>query len=634
MKEEQKPEEQRDPGTDLEAVSDQRRSTPESEEFGGALFQNNHTAMFLVDPETADIVDANSAACSFYRYSYKDLVKMKIYDINALPKDDIVEAMQQATLEHENYFNFRHRLSNGEIKDVEVYSGPARIKGRILLYSIIHDITERKKAEKRLEESERSLKAILSASPIGICRLRNRVFEWVNEAMCKMTGYSFDEFVGKSARFLFESDAEHEKAALVYDSDKLCETRHIKKDGSTIEVLIQASIIDDSSFIATIADITDRKNVEKEQARIAKLESLGVLAGGIAHDFNNVLTMILGNVTLAKMYMGKDEEKAQEKFINAEQAISRARDLTQQLLTFSKGGAPIKKVVAIDEFLTNVCQFALTGTSAICKFDLDHDLLPVEIDEGQMTQAIGHIIINAHQAMPAGGTIRIRAENSAVGISADNLPAGRYVRVSITDEGNGIPDEYLSKIFDPYFTTKQTGCGLGLAVCYSVVRNHRGHIKVESSLGVGTTFSIYIPVFRGCQYEPKNVEEGTFSASGEKILVMDDEDSIREMMGDILSSFGYVVDFAKNGEEAISLYQDNAYDVVILDLTIPGGMGGKETIKELLRVDPRVKAIVSSGYSSDPIMSDFKQYSFRDVIAKPYKIEELKEVIERVIAED
>ena len=424
------------------------------------------------------------------------------------------------------------------------------------------------------------------------------------------------------------------EAALVYNTDKLCETQHRKKDGSIIEVLIQASPIDDSTFIVTVTDITDRKNAEKEQARMGKLESLGVLAGGIAHDFNNILTMILGNVSLAKMYMGKDQEKTREKLINAEQAIMRAKDLTQQLLTFSKGGAPIKKVVAIDGFLKDVCQFALTGTPVVCKFDLDHDLLPVEIDEGQMTQAIGHIVINGHQAMPEGGTILIKAENSIVGTSADNLPAGKYIKISITDEGNGIPDEYLSKIFDPYFTTKQKGSGLGLAVCYSVIKNHRGHIKVESTLGVGTTFHIYLPVFEGHQHNRKSVEEGTFSASGGRVLVMDDEDSIREMMGDILSSYGYVVDFARNGEEAISLYQDNAYDVVILDLTIPGGMGGKETMKELLVIDPHVKVIVSSGYSSDPIMSDYKQYGFRDVIAKPYRIEELEEVIERVIAED
>ena len=613
MSEEQQ--KQKDLNTDLEVSGSPRKNTRESEEFYSALFQNNHAVMLLVDPETADIVDANPAACSFYQYSYESLIKMKMHDINTLPKDNVLEVMRQAKQEYKNYFHFQHRLANAEIRDVEVYTGPVRIEGRTLLYSIIHDITERKSAEKRLEESERSLKAILSASPIGICRLKNRVFEWVNEAMCKMTSYSFEEFVGKSSRFLFENDAEHQNAGLVYNTDKLYETKHIAKDGSIIEVLIKASPIDGSSFIVTVTDITDRKNAEKEQARIGKLESLGVLAGGIAHDYNNILTMILGNVSLAKMYMGKDLQKTQEKLVNAEQAITRARDLTQRLLTFSRGGAPIKKVVAIDDFLKDVCQFALTGTPVVCRFDLDHDLSTIEIDEGQMTQAIGHIVINGQQAMHEGGTILIKAEDLIVGTSAKNLPAGRYIKIAITDQGNGIPDEYLSKIFDPYFTTKQKGSGLGLAVCYSIIKSHRGHIRVESTLGVGTTFHIYLPVFEGNQYKRKSVERGTFSASGRRVLVMDDEDSVREVIGDVLTSYGYIADFARDGEEALSRYHDNTYDVVILDLTIPGGMGGKETMKELLIIDPHAKVIVSSGYSSDPIMSDYKQYGFRDVIA-------------------
>jgi len=621
--------------TDLEKGNDLLTKKQDGETLYGTFFQDIHVVMLVVDPDTGDIINANSAACSFYLYNAETLLKMKIYEISVLSKEDIFENMGQAKKEYRNYFRSAHRLGNGEIRDVEVYISPILIKDRSLLFYIIHDITERKKAEDRLDESEKSLRAILSVSPIGICRLKNRVFEWVNEAMCRITGYSFEEFVGKRTRFLFENDAAYKQATSIHNADKLCETQHVRKDGSVIEVLLQASKIDSNTVIVTVTDITDRKNAEREQAKMGKLESLGVLAGGIAHDFNNILTMILGNVSLAKMYMAKDLDKSREKLVNAEQAITRAKDLTQRLLTFSKGGAPIKKVVAIGEFLKEACQFALTGTSAICEFVLAPDLQPVEIDEGQMTQAMGHIVINGSQAMPEGGKICIKAENVILDAPTDNIPAGTYVKISIIDQGQGIPEEYLGKIFDPYFTTKQKGSGLGLAVCYSIIKNHRGYIKVESTIGVGTAFHIYLRAFGSPAYSEGNIDGKTTSASSEgRVLGMDVAEDIGDILGDVLGMQGYVVDFAKNGEEAIELYKNGVYDVVILDLTVPGGMGGKETMRELLNMDKNVKVIVSSGYSSDPIMSNYKQYGFRDVISKPYRIEELGEIIERVIAEN
>jgi len=225
----------------------------------------------------------------------------------------------------------------------------------------------------------------------------------------------------------------------------------------------------------------------------------------------------------------------------------------------------------------------------------------------------------------------VQAENAIMGTPTPHLKAGRYVKISIIDQGIGIPEDHLNKIFDPYFTTKQKGSGLGLAIAYSVIKNHGGHIAVESALGVGTTFHVYLPVFQGILTSERNLEQ-SLPPSGARILVMDDEDSIRDLVGDILNLHGYAVDFAKNGEEAVALYQEHAYDAVMLDLTVPGGMGGKETVKELLKIDPHARAIVSSGYSSDPIMSEYAQYGFKDVIAKPYKIDELGEVIRRVIA--
>lgn len=481
-------------------------------------------------------------------------------------------------------------------------------------------------------ESERSLRAILSMSPIGICRVRGDVFQWVNDAMCRMTGYPMEALKEKGTRILFEREEEFLRAADALRRQGYAGTTLRRKDGAVIDVLAQAASIDDASQIITVLDITDRARAEREQAKIGKLESLGVLAGGIAHDFNNILTMILGNITLGKMYMDTDTERAKEKLTLAEQSIARAKDLTQQLLTFSRGGAPITKVSSIADYLKEAARFTLTGTSVTCRFDIADDLFPVAIDEGQINQAIGHIVMNAHQAMPQGGTMIISARNVTLENGAVDLAPGRYVHISITDNGIGIPEEHLDRVFDPYFTTKQKGSGLGLAICYSIFKNHRGSISVESTLGVGSTFDIYLPVHDVPTLgERRNIEDMT-TAIGGNVLVMDDEEAILEIVGDILAYHGFTVDFARDGEEAICLYQEREYDAVILDLTVPGGMGGREAMKELLRIDPMIRAIVSSGYSNDPIMSDFRQYGFKNVIAKPYDLEELGEVLRSVIA--
>ncbi len=497
-------------------------------------------------------------------------------------------------------------------------------------HSTIHDITGRN-AEAQTGESERSLRAILFASPIGICRVRGRVFEWVNDAMCRMTGYSVGDFYGQSSRFLFEKEEEYGRAGDLLYSQGWVETTFRKKDGTIIDVLAQAAPVGETSHIVTVTDITHRARAEREQAKIGKLESLGVLAGGIAHDFNNILTMILGNISLGKMYMATDQEKAREKFTLAEQAIGRAKDLTGQLLTFSRGGAPITKVSSIADHLEKTTRFTLTGTGVTCRFDIDPGLLPVAIDEGQMNQAIGHIVINAHQAMPGGGTLLINAKNVTIDDPTPNLAAGSYVNISFTDSGIGIPEEYLDLIFDPYFTTKQKGSGLGLTICYSIIKNHHGYITAESKLGVGSTFHIFLPVFEEKPAERRK-QEDMLTVDGGCVLVMDDEEAILEILGDILEYHGFKADFARDGEEALSLYQEKVYDAVILDLTVPGGMGGKEAMKELLKIDPAVRAIVSSGYSNDPIMSDFRQYGFRSVIAKPYDIDELGKVLRSVIS--
>ncbi|HWP49288.1 MAG TPA: GAF domain-containing protein [Candidatus Limnocylindrales bacterium] len=395
--------------------------------------------------------------------------------------------------------------------------------------------------------------------------------------------------------------------------------------------------------IAGIAtDITDRKKMEAELLKAQKLESIGVLAGGIAHDFNNILTAILLNISLAKMKVDPEGEIFKN-LDEAEKASLRAKDLTQQLLTFSKGGAPIKKTASIAELVKDSANFALRGSNVRCEFSIPEDLWLVEVDKGQMSQVIHNLILNAQQAMPEGGIIKVTAENKMVGVEGEQelpLPMGPYIKLSIQDEGTGIPAEHLPKIFDPYFTTKQKGSGLGLATTYSIIKRHGGYIGVESKLGVGTTFSIYLPASRKEIPLPKDSMEAGIEVnpqmSKKRILIMDDEEILREATSQILEQMGYEVALSRDGVEAIELYKKameshQPFEVVIMDLTIPGGMGGKETLRRLLEINPQVKAIVSSGYSNDPIMAEYKQYGFSGVISKPYKIEELSQTLRKVI---
>lgn len=391
-----------------------------------------------------------------------------------------------------------------------------------------------------------------------------------------------------------------------------------------------------TGIVGIIRDITENKKMEEERLRSSKLESLGVLAGGIAHDFNNLLTGIIGNASLARM-LCNPEDKAYKRLTELEDASLRAKDLTQQLLTFAKGGVPIKKTTSIASLLRDSATFAMRGSNITCDFSISEDLSPVEVDEGQITQVIHNLIINAEQAMPEGGAIKVSAGNISVSPST-GLPVqdGEYVKITVSDTGTGIPRENLIRIFDPYFTTKEEGSGLGLATVYSIIKNHGGYVTAESEPGAGTTFYIYLPASLHKEIAPeKAVEEGPIHGKG-RILVMDDEEIVRAVAEAILTELGYEVEFALDGASTIEAYKfakksGNPFDAVILDLTIPGGMGGKDTIKKLLEVDPAVKAIVSSGYSSDPIMSDFTKYGFSAVIAKPYKVAELSMIVHKVV---
>jgi len=496
---------------------------------------------------------------------------------------------------------------------------------------------ERKRAEEALA-AEKELLAVtlrligdgvISTCTEGRIILMNKVAE-------KLTGWKEAEAIGKSINEVFhiinEKTQEHclNPVEQVIKSGKIIELANhtvlIAKDGTELVIADSgAPIRDDKSVIIGVVlvfrDITEQRKIGEELLKATKLESIGMLAGGIAHDFNNILTAITGNISLAKAITNPKKE-IYEMITDIEKASLRASDLTQQLLTFSKGGVPIKKTALIADLIKNSVTFTLRGSNVRCKFSFPGDLWAVDVDEGQMIQVVNNLIINADQSMHEGGVIQVCMENAV--LSTDHVPPlkkGNYIKISITDHGEGIPDEYIHKIFDPYFTTKQQGSGLGLATSYSIVNKHDGYIAAESEVGVGTTFYVYLPASPK-EIPSKNEEQEILHQGKGKVLIMDDEEVIRKIAVKMIRHLGYQADFTKDGAETIELYQqaqkDNKpFDVIIMDLTIPGSMGGREALEKLVQIDPEVKAVVSSGYSTDPVMANFRQYGFCDYITKP-----------------
>jgi two-component system, cell cycle sensor histidine kinase and response regulator CckA len=513
---------------------------------------------------------------------------------------------------------------------------------------IDRDVTERKRAQDILQESEERFRHISELSPFGISLIEpNGRYIYLNRKFVEIFGYTLDDI--PTGREWFRAafpDQEYRREVISnwLSGIEQPSKREIKtmeyvvtcKDGTLRDVLFKAVTMKDERQFIVYEDLTERKRIEQELLRIQKLESVGILAGGIAHDFNNLLTGIIGNISLAMMDAAERNDKTYRWLKEAEKASARARELTQQLLTFSKGGAPVKKKASLRGVVVDSCEFILRGSNSRCEFAIENDLWLVEIDEGQISQVISNIIINAVQAMPEGGVVEVTANNYVLDASSElPLAPGRYVRISIQDEGVGIWKESLPKIFDPYFTTKQTGSGLGLATVYSVMTKHDGYITAESEPGSGAAFHLYLPAASD-EAPIVEAEEVTETHTGKgKILLMDDEEIIWQVAGEMLAYFGYEVHFAKDGSKALELYKEameasQPFDLVIMDLTIPGGMGGKETISRLLEMDPEVRAIVSSGYFNDPVMADYSKHGFRGVVSKPYRMGELSDVIRKI----
>lgn len=508
------------------------------------------------------------------------------------------------------------------------------------MVALFNEITERKRAEAAQQANEKRYRLIVEniTDALFIHDLSGKILD-INEKAYQMLGYSRGELVGID---LFEVDTRAETFAkkmqvktLVDEGDGLFESEGITKDGRRIPVQVNAKVIsrEGAGLVQSfVRDITGIKKNEELLRNAQKLESLGILAGGIAHDFNNLLGGIFGMVDLAH---GISQEPKVKEYLNeAMGTMNRAQALTQQLLTFSKGGVPVRKVEQLFPFLRETANFALSGSNVSCNFSVEPELWSCHCDRNQIGQVIDNILINAQQAMPMGGTIAITASNMTVGEKQHaSLRGGRYIRISVTDQGVGIPREIISRIFDPFFTTKQKGSGLGLAISYSIINRHDGCIDVESQPGHGTIFHVYLPASDQTCHRSEAQQERQSKGTG-KVLLMEDEPFLRDTVGAMLSTLGYECVGTADGAQAIDALvaasqSERPFRAAILDLTIPGGMGGIETIQAIRRIDAHIPVFVSSGYADDAAIADPRAYGFTDSIRKPFRTSELAELLAR-----
>jgi PAS domain S-box-containing protein len=615
------------------------------------LFQKAPNPVFIID-ENARFSDCNEKMIEFLECTLDELHVMDVREI--VPGDvlaQLLESPEQSA--HITSFEAQY-VAHGKTKTLLINLAPVILFEERFVYGTGQEITELKKAQDLRKKKEEFLKRIIDTMQAAVMISgRDGTVEYVSEGFSRIVGFTQDDIPTMEAwlQKAYPDKAQRDSAlaawshALAVRGSEVEDIQRIEstvmtKDGTFTEKELR--FIPDHDKVATVIHSVKEKTPEAITPVSRSQDSIETLAAGIAHDFNNLLLVILGNISLAKTGLTQ-EEKVFERLSEAEQASLMTKDLIQQLITFAKGGELSKRATVITPLVMEVTRSTLINSNIKGKYVMSDDLFPVEIDEGQIRQVIHTILRNAKEAMPQGGIVTITLENVRI-TGEDFLPLkdGNYVRISFQDEGLGIKKEHLERIFDPYFTTKdvgsQKGVGLGLAIAYSIMKKHGGHIAVASSMGGGTIFHIYLPAC-GKEMGIGREAEGTFVEPTKRkgrILVMDDAKAVRDVTGAMLSHIGYDVEFARDGREAVALYREakqseGSFDAVILDLTVQGGMGGKEAIQLLLTTDPHVKAIVSSGYSGDQIMSEYYDYGFKAAILKPYKMEELEEVLERII---
>lgn len=536
---------------------------------------------------------------------------------------------------------YRLKASDGSYRWISTHGRLVRdengVPERIVGFN--SDITERIVAQRQQEVTEKKFQDLFDRITDPVCILDGslNIIE-INLSACRVIGYGKEEVLGRTF-ISFISDEEHGRwvslrRRLLKEQDFITERTLKTREGHEIPTEIRVSLITYAGKKAVLAmarDITERKIIQASQQRNARLESLGVLAGGIAHDFNNLLSGIYGYMELARV--SKDEPQIVEDCLdNAMISFSRTRKLTDQLLTFAKGGTPKRETGEIRQLIEDSVSFLLSGSNISYTISADEDTYLVDYDSGQMGQVIDNLIINAQQAMPMGGEISIRLQNEWISESSGALQSGQYISISIKDTGIGMSEELLDHIFDPYFTTKNKGNGLGLATCYSIIQKHDGMITAASVQGKGSVFTLYLPISKKRMECSKEDSVSSRNGDGKLIMIMDDEPVIRDITSKMLQAMGYTTMTSVSGEQTLQLLSENQGDpvaAVLCDLTIPGGMGGKEVAVVIRDLYPELPLFASSGYSDDPVMSNPQAYGFTGSIAKPYRMHELSGILSR-----
>jgi PAS domain S-box-containing protein len=615
-----------------------------------AIIDNTRDMIWSIDAQL-EIVSVNETFRKAIQRAYRVHLAPGVKVMESVPDDrkPLWLERYRRVLDGENFKVVDRIEWDGRTYDYEISFNPIRAAAGSVTGAAFfaRDITEQLRARDALQAEKEKLTVTLRSIGDGVITTDpDGKIQFLNREAERLTGWTQSQCEGRDIEEVLRLVDEHSRTVLenpvkrVIASGGIVEigdfTVLVRKDGT--EILISdsgAPIRDPQSrligVVIVFRDISEKRRVEEERVKRMKLESVGVLAGGIAHDFNNLLTAILGNLSLAKMDLEQGNiSRLSDILARSEKASLRAKDLTQQLLTFSRGGAPVRKIGPIASLIREAVEFVSHGSRNKTEYDIFQDLWAVDADQGQIIQVIHNLVINAMQAMPDGGTLRISAVNRRIDAHA-SLATGDYVAVTIADTGPGIPKSIQQKIFDPYFTTKEIGSGLGLATCYSIIKNHQGLIEVDSEPGRGAAFTFYLPAVVTYREEKIGKDAALHGGRG-RVLIMDDEAEIRSVIGRLLHRLGYEAVTVADGQEAYNVYVEALengarFDAVIMDLTVPGGIGGRDATKMILSADPGARIVVSSGYSNDPIVANYASYGFKGVLGKPYRIDELQAVL-------